>query len=359
MFKDSSSIVCLVLLSMLVTGFVSAAEVRYVNGCKVEGDYKDGKKNGTWSYYNACGKKVRQETFRDGVLHGKNCRWDDDGLLLSEENWQAGKRHGKSVAYWITGSLRSEGTFHEGNGKLTGYFPSGKKQFEEEFANDNPFGRQLYWNENDQKMSEYSINEAGQYNGSYKFYPYELEYKNGMILKIIESVIIDGKTSEKIWEPAYYKDGKLGGFSPKGVEEGVGYISLGLDFYYDSIHKQYIVRSSDNVTGGPCEYLEIPGTAKITAIKPAGAGYNCPRNPVEVLFDFMPVDPKLSCRNAQDRHFQIGAGMNPSMDFVEKRGLKVGQTLRCIRKEIVRGTCSPLGFDFPDVDLSDYGKFCF
>jgi antitoxin component YwqK of YwqJK toxin-antitoxin module len=187
----------------MTIGFISAAEIRYINGCKVEGDYKDGKKNAIWTYYNACGEKVRQETFRDGVLHGKNCRWDDDGFLLSETNWQAGKRHGKWVEYWITGFVRSEGTFNEGCGKLTGYFPSGKKQFEEEYKNNEKIGKQVYWSENGQNRHEHMINEAGQYDGSYKSYPYELEYKNGVILKIVETVSNDGKTSEKIWEPIF------------------------------------------------------------------------------------------------------------------------------------------------------------
>jgi hypothetical protein len=106
--------------------------------------------------------------------------------------------------------------------------------------------------------------------------------------------------------------------------------------------------------------MDIPGTAIITAIKPARAGLNnCPRNPVEVLFDFTPADPKLSSKCASDRHMTVGAGMNPSLDFVENRGLKVGQTLRCIRKEIVTGTCNPTGFDFQDINFSDYAKWCF
>ena len=147
------------------------------------------------------------------------------------------------------------------------------------------------------------------------------------------------------------------GFMPKGATDWE-WPAEGLMFFHDPVSGQDVPEMSF-AGGGPCQYLEIPGTAKITVIRPAGTGYNCPRNPVEVLFDFTADDPRRSSRQAQDRYLKIGAGMNPSMDFVENRGLKVGQTLRCVRKEIITGTCSPTGFDFPDIDFSDYGKWCF
>jgi len=245
--KKLARVFCLVLLSLIMVGSISAAEVRYENGRKVEGDYKDGKKNGVWTYYNAAGGKMRQETYQDGVWHGKYCRWDDNGCLLSEENWQAGKRHGKSVEYWNSGAMRSEGIFHEGSGKLTGYFPSGQKEFEREYKNGGEICGEINWTESGKKTLECTINEAGQYDGSYIIYQqneqkrYEIEYKDGMILKIIEYIINDGKTIEKIWEPVFNKGGGLGGFKPRGVEDGVNYIMLGLQFVYDSVHKQYLI----------------------------------------------------------------------------------------------------------------------
>jgi hypothetical protein len=106
--------------------------------------------------------------------------------------------------------------------------------------------------------------------------------------------------------------------------------------------------------------MDIPGTAIITAIKPAGAGLNnCLCNPVEVLFDFTAADPMRSSKCLRDRHITVGDGKNPSLDFVENRGLKVGQTLHCIQKKIITGTCSPESIVFPDIDFSEYAKWCF
>lgn len=358
MFKKYAKTVLIVLSVFMIAGCISAAEVRYENGCKVEGDYRDGKKNGTWTYYNAAGGKVRQETYRDGVLRGKNCRWDDDGFLLSETNWQAGKRHGKSVEYWITGVLRSEGTFHEGTGKMTGWSLSSKKLSEQEYVNGKEIGQQISWQENGQKGIEYTINKAGKFDGDYIFYrsngqkAFQFEYNNGKLLKKINFDEMGNKTKEFTFI--------IGDLNGKSVIRNAPLNSEdGLELMYDRINNQFLPFYSFKGSE-PCEYMEIPGKAIITAIKPARAGLNnCPRNPVEVLFDFTPDDPKRSSKCMRDRHLTIGDGKNPSLDFVENRGLKVGQTLCCILKKIITGTCSPRGFDFPDVNLSDYGKWCF
>lgn len=358
MFKKSAKKVFFVFAAFIIAGFISAVEVRHENGCKVEGDYMNGKKNGVWTYYNACGEKVREETYQDGILHGKNRRWDDDGFLLSEENWQAGKRHGKSVSYWITGAIRTEGTFHEGTGKMTEWYLSGKKHSEQEYVNGMEIGQNTSWSENGQKAIEYTRDNSGKIEGNYIFYrsngqkAFQFEYKDGMLLKKIDFDKMGNKTKEFIFLLGYLNGKPMMRNVPLNSEDG-------LEFMYDGINKQFIPFPS---FGGsePCKYMEIPGTAKITAIKPAKAGlYNSPRNPVEVLFDFTPADTKRSFKCLHDLHLTVGAGMNPSLDFVENRGLKVGQTLRCIRKKIVIGTCSPTGFDFPDVDFSDYGKYCF
>jgi hypothetical protein len=151
-----------------------------------------------------------------------------------------------------------------------------------------------------------------------------------------------------------YGNGKL----IEGKLRGVG-MSIGLELYYDHINKQYSAEMSFS-GGEPCVYMEIPGAAKITAIKPARAELNnCPRHPVEVLFDFTPADPKRSAKCLRDQHMTVGDGKNPSLDFVENRGLKVGQTLSCICKKIVTGACSPIVFIFPDINLGDYAKWCF
>ncbi len=117
--------------------------------------------------------------------------------------------------------------------------------------------------------------------------------------------------------------------------------------------------------GGECTYKQIPGTATITQVSEADpAAYSC-KSGVTVLFSFKPEDPLavknyLFPQNSDDRQrLTVGAGMNPSRRWAEKKGLTVGSTHRCVRKEITKGACTPVLFVFPEIDFSDWDEVCF
>lgn len=117
--------------------------------------------------------------------------------------------------------------------------------------------------------------------------------------------------------------------------------------------------------GGPCEYETIDGHATIIEVKNAPAdAYNC-RDAVEVIYTFRPDDPSVVDRyrfaDYPDAHrrFTLGAGMNPPRQWAQRKGLMPGSRHRCIRKEIVRGTCVPVTYDFPDIDTTGWEKECF
>ncbi len=120
----------------------------------------------------------------------------------------------------------------------------------------------------------------------------------------------------------------------------------------------------DEIEGGPCSYIEIPGTAKIVAIKEADPdAYNC-KNAVVVLFNFTPDDPSAVDRYRihymPDTNIELkaSAGINPSRKMVEKKNIKVGQIYRSVRCEITKGTCTPLSFYIPELDFSDIINDC-
>lgn len=116
-------------------------------------------------------------------------------------------------------------------------------------------------------------------------------------------------------------------------------------------------RSAD---GGRCAYEDTTGTATITAIRdPPSDLYNCPNDPVEVMFDFVPADPSLSALSATDQRATVGSGANPNRAYILAKGFSEGNQLRCTRKDIRQGSCSPILYEFPDVDLSDYADSCF
>lgn len=124
-------------------------------------------------------------------------------------------------------------------------------------------------------------------------------------------------------------------------------------------------KDNQMLTGGACTYKEVKGQAKITKIMAANpAGYNC-KDGVEVYFSFTPDDPAAVKRylfpgkSDQGQRLTVGAGMNPPKSWVDSKGLTVGSAHRCIRKELIQGTCTPVLFEFPEIDFTDWPKRCF
>ncbi len=124
------------------------------------------------------------------------------------------------------------------------------------------------------------------------------------------------------------------------------------------------VRAKGTV-GGPCEYVDYPGTATVTrmtstdqsrrqALTPGGAGYPG----VEIWFSF-----KTAARISQDwarkvvdrEHlFRLANSWYPGERYIDKYGIKVGNIYPCTLRIITRGTCTPAIFKFPGDKDRDY-----
>lgn len=110
--------------------------------------------------------------------------------------------------------------------------------------------------------------------------------------------------------------------------------------------------------GGACSYNKFEGTAKIISIKPApSTGYNCPDKPMQILFEFTPSDlsdrQKYKFTNFSDKsaRMTINDGANPSQLWIKNNKIEVGKKYKCFRTEITKGTCTPAGFTFPELNL--------
>ena len=109
--------------------------------------------------------------------------------------------------------------------------------------------------------------------------------------------------------------------------------------------------------GGPCAYKSYPGRARIISIRPivspgaAGAVF-------EVQYVFQP-DGLIAEPFAQTagRTFLLTLinGSHPTQKFLEKYRIEEGRVVDCVLKVITKGTCTPTLFEFPGVDLVDYG----
>jgi hypothetical protein len=118
----------------------------------------------------------------------------------------------------------------------------------------------------------------------------------------------------------------------------------------------------DKVAGGPCQYKAYPGRAAILsvqkqegqtqAVAPAADAY-------EVKFSFTP-DEKIKedwVRVEGKEHLLLLANSAfPGPGFLKKYGIEPGKLFQCNMKVITRGTCTPVLFEFPAIDLRDYAE---
>ena len=127
----------------------------------------------------------------------------------------------------------------------------------------------------------------------------------------------------------------------------------------------FIGCNEGKMDGGPCKYSSIPGIAIIEIVKSAeSSGNNC-RDAVEIIFDFIPDNPIIINQYHFPSYpdtginFTVGDGKNPPAEWAQNKGLIKNSSHRCIRKEITGGTCTPVIFEFPDIDCTDYIDDCF
>lgn len=109
---------------------------------------------------------------------------------------------------------------------------------------------------------------------------------------------------------------------------------------------------AQGLVGGPCRYVDYPGRATIVAVTPAGqAGTPA----MDVTFTFAPDRPISGdplYEPGKVHHLTLIGGSAPSPRFVQRYGLRPGLPLPCRLRTIRKGTCTPVLFDFPTLDLT-------
>jgi len=114
------------------------------------------------------------------------------------------------------------------------------------------------------------------------------------------------------------------------------------------------------VLGGPCEYKQYKGKATIVAVHkkemPGDAGRSS-YDPYEVRFSFFPdeeIEETYGKVEGREYRMMLKNSSYPGPKFLEKYGIEAGKSFDCYLKVIIRGTCTPVLFDFTTIDLSDY-----
>ena len=123
---------------------------------KAEGEYRDGKEYGKWTYWHENGQKSWEAEFRDGKEHGKVTYWYENGQKRGEGEWRDGQAHGKYISWHVGGQKSGEGEYRNGKkyGKFTRWHKNGQKDSEKEFRDDQAYGKYISWYENGQQSIE-------------------------------------------------------------------------------------------------------------------------------------------------------------------------------------------------------------
>ncbi|MEQ8791272.1 MAG: hypothetical protein RIC55_33730 [Pirellulaceae bacterium] len=104
------------------TGQEVSAEIRHgratgyhENGQKAwEGDYREGRRVGTFSMWAENGARTNLSQWEDGAMHGTYRQWASDGRKIREETYQRGKLEGEARWWAPDGELACEGIYRHG-----------------------------------------------------------------------------------------------------------------------------------------------------------------------------------------------------------------------------------------------------
>ncbi len=134
---------------VMVTGcqrFEGVVQVKHLGQIVANGEYDNGARSGTWTYFDELGEVKGQGTYQNGKMqNGLEILYFDNGNKQAEGTWTNGQRDGYWIEYYPSGSKKAEGTYLYG--KKTGlwkeYDPSYYYTTEKLFEN----GKLVGWRE--------------------------------------------------------------------------------------------------------------------------------------------------------------------------------------------------------------------
>lgn len=100
--------------------------------------------------------------------------------------------------------------------------------------------------------------------------------------------------------------------------------------------------------GGPCTYKQYKGEAEIVSVTPK-QGID---GKYEIRFSFQPRETvKEDFASIEGKQWLLVRkdSSYPKGDFIIQYDIKTGKRFPCNMKVIIRGTCTPVLFDFPTI----------
>ena len=119
------------------------------------GNIVNGKKEVKWvGYYHSTGKKIYEEYYKDGKRDGLWTWWYENGEKRTEGDFKDGGRDGLFTQWYENGQKRTEGNFKDGkeDGLVTDWYENGQKKFEWNFKDGDLVKLKGRWNEDGSVM---------------------------------------------------------------------------------------------------------------------------------------------------------------------------------------------------------------
>lgn len=180
---------------------------------RAEGEYKEGKKDGPWTFFHHGGEVEQKGNYVNGLPQGEWVWFFVGGARHREEHYRKGKEDGASMEYDSTGAVITRGEYIDGlkdgqwlyqlgdhkevgaykdglkDGEWVHSYENGKRNFVGRFINGEPTGKHRWWWPNGELKTEGKYS-AGLQEGDFNYYDevgrpiITIKFKNGAEVKL-------------------------------------------------------------------------------------------------------------------------------------------------------------------------------
>lgn len=158
-----------------------------------EGKYKNQKREGLWLFYYK-GKKIIEETYKNGLKNGISKAFFENGQVADERNWEMDVENGVWRQYYPSGKLKLETRVDNGirNSVYYTYYENGRFEVQGHYKNDRMEGEWVYFDNSGKEVKRVKYTDGIAENQE------ELDLEENEIFKKLE------KNKERLLDPADY-----------------------------------------------------------------------------------------------------------------------------------------------------------
>jgi len=139
---------------------------------EMEGNLKDGKREGKWLVYDPMGRIVQELMYSNKFQSGKQKVFHENGILKEEFSCDSDLMVGLYKEYYSSGKLMTIGSFSKKgrNGEWVSFFPNDSVQMKSFYMDGMPAGRRFMYSPTGKMISEEFFNDAGK---SFRYRQYD------------------------------------------------------------------------------------------------------------------------------------------------------------------------------------------